>query len=300
MNKTATTRAIATTNGPVYVLQRDINLNYENNNTLWKMTQLGGNGTYTTFNGNKKTITGFVMESYDEEEVAPFGTIKEIKDLTVNGVDITIKTNDSENVAVPTFVAGLVGNVQAGLTNVTVNGINFDAYDIAGGFNSKDDPYYSTDDQTFIGWVAGYSKDAQYTNVKANVTSSNLMGVSGLVAYVELNSATESHFEGCSLTTGKIAQEALTDFVPVAWSGSEFQFHNGKKWTLINAAGSMVGFVINWDDDAKSIEFNNSGAPKFVYDADIVKDNNKINVLYNDKNYKTLLGLDVSSDPTVK
>jgi hypothetical protein len=230
------------------------------------------------------------MESYDDDEVAPFGNIKEIKDLTVNGVDITIKTNDSENVAVPSFVSGLVVNVEAGLTNVTVNGINFDAYDIAGGFNSMDEPYYSNDYQTFIGWVAGYSKDAQYTNVKANVTSSNLMGVSGLVAYVRLDSATESHFEGCSLTTGKIAQEALTDFVPVAYD--EGMFHNGKKWTLINAAGSMVGFVFNWEDVAKSIEFNNSGAPKFVYEAGNVKDNNKINVLYNDKKHTTLLGLE--------
>jgi uncharacterized protein (UPF0333 family) len=174
--------------------------------------------------------------------------------------------------------------------NVTVNGINFDAYDISGGFNSMDDPYYATDVQTFIGWVAGWSEDAQYTNVKANVTSSKLMGVSGLAAAVELDSVSESHFEGCSLTTGKIAQEALTDFVPVAYD--EGMFHNGKKWTLINAAGSMVGFVYNWEDVAKSIEFNNSGAPKFVYEAGNVKDNNKINVLYNDKKHTTLLGLE--------
>jgi hypothetical protein len=153
-----------------------------------------------------------------------------------------------------------------------------------------DDPYYATDEQTFIGWVAAYSTDAQYTNVKANVTSSKLMGVSGLVAAIELYSVTESHFEGCSLTTGKIAQEALTDFVPVAYD--EGMFHNGKKWTLINAAGSMVGFVYNGGDVARSIEFNNSGAPKFVYDAGIIKDNNKINVLYNDKKHTTLLGLE--------
>ena len=56
----------------------------------------------------------------------------------------------------------------------------------------------------------------------------------------------------------------------------------------------MVGFVYNsrYDDVARSIEFNNSGAPKFVYDAGIIKDNNKINVLYNDKKHTSLLGLD--------
>jgi hypothetical protein len=288
MKKNAVTRVSEEYKGLEFVLQRDINLNYENNNTLWEMAMLDTED-YAVINGNKKTITGFVMESYDDEDVAPFADAYEIKDLTVNGVDITIFTNDSEQVSVPECVAGLVVYNRNGLTNVTVYGINFAAYDISGGFNSMDDPYYATDEQTFIGWVAGWSEDAQYTNVKANVTSSKLMGVSGLAAYVELYTVTESHFEGCSLTTGKIAQEALTDFVPVAYDD---MFHNGKKWTLINAAGSMVGFVANYDDVAKSIEFNNSGAPKFVYEAGDVKDNNKINVLYNDKKHTTLLGLE--------
>ena len=282
------TKAVSVNTKTEFALQRDINLNYENNNTLWEMAAFGNNAV---INGNKKTITGFVMESSDDDDlVAPFANAYEIKDLTVNGVDITILTNDSEHISVPKYVAGLVGGTVSGLTNVTVNGINFDAYDISGGFNSMDDPYYATDEQTFIGWVAAYSTDAQYTNVKANVTSSKLMGVSGLVAAIELYSVTESHFEGCSLTTGKIAQEALTDFVPVAYNDE--MFHNGKKPTLINAAGSMVGFVGNWEQVAKSIEFNNSGAPKFVYDAGSVKDNNKINVLYNDKKHTTLLGLE--------
>ena len=281
------TKAVSVNTKTEFALQRDINLNYENNNTLWEMAAFGNNAV---INGNKKTITGFVMESSDDYLVAPFANAYEIKDLTVNGVDITILTNDSEHISVPKYVAGLVGGAVSGLTNVTVNGINFDAYDISGGFNSMDDPYYATDEQTFIGWVAACSSDAQYTNVKANVTSSKLMGVSGLVAAIELYSVTESHFEGCSLTTGKIAQEALTDFVPVAFNGE--MFHNGKKETLINAAGSMVGFVGNGEQVAKSIEFNNSGAPKFVYDAGDVKDNNKINVLYNDKKHTTLLGLE--------
>ena len=291
LGKNAVTRATWTPAS--LILQRDINLNYENNNTLWEMTDFYD----MILDGNKKTITGFVMGSFGDYYVAPFDEVYAIKDLTVNGVNITVKTNDKYNISVPTWISGLVDYVESAISNVTVNDINFDAYDISGGFNSMDDPYYDPEKQTFIGWVASCSENAQFTNVKANVTSSNIKGISGLVGYIYLYDVTESHFEGCSLTTGKIAQEALTDFVPVLEDyndNDDYIYFNGKGYQLYNVAGSMVGFVYNsrYDDVARSIEFNNSGAPKFVYDAGIIKDNNKINVLYNDKKHTTLLGLD--------
>ncbi len=279
------------------ILQRDMNLNFANNYTYWPMSAIQtGN-----LDGNKKTITGFDMFEYDNAFVAPFAEANVIKDLTVQGVNIKVATTDGDGgVPVPYRVSGLVDFVETGLTNVAVNGINFAAQDYTGGFNDPEDPYYAPTVQPVLGWVAGWSTNAQYNKVSANVTSSNIKGVSALVGRISLLDVTESHFEDCSLTTGKIAQQPLTYFVPMlfakAQDGNPYDVsvlmdkYNVKQ---MNVAGTMVGLVENMvTGEARSIEFNGSGAPKFIYDAGMKKDDNKINVLYNDKKHTTLLGLE--------
>ena len=277
------------------ILQRDMNLNFANNYTYWPISAIQtGN-----LDGNKKTISGINMLEYVKWFVAPFNQANVIKDLTVNGVNINIATADGR-ISVPYRVSGLVDFVATGLTNVAVNGINFAAHDYTGGFNDPEDPYYDTEIQPVLGWVAGWSTNAQYNKVSANVTSSNIKGVSALVGRITLDGVTESHFEDCSLTTGKIAQQPLTDFVPMLFARAQggapldvsVMWDKNGNVKQMNVAGTMVGLVENMADEARSIEFNGSGAPKFIYDADHVKDDNKINVLYNDKKHTTLLGLD--------
>ncbi len=259
-------------------LVRDLDMNYNNNNTSWTTNSNVWNELY----GAGFTVKGLTMLSKADEKkditdshghtiAAPFQVIT-IDNVNFDGININVVTTLNEY-AVPALISGLSNNLEM------VKNVNIKNIEIMGSSKNevqKDEPHYNG--QVWLGWLSAEATDIEVNKVTINGAKTNLSAVSAAVATLTLEGLT-SWFNDFSISN--IAAHSK------ATNLSAFAAYDGK---VANVKGTAVANVnLNSDTVAKSsVKFDNSGSPKFTYN--ITGDNEEayINVLYNDKVVETL------------
>ena len=259
-------------------MTRDMDANYENIEISWPNLvpygELNGNGNTvkgivlnTTVNPSEKNPLLIDAESVAGEAVAPFNA-PVVAYLTMDGVEINLEADNVELITVPAYVGGVTDFADT-IYGVVVKNLNIDTFEVSKSLNH--DAYYGSVVPK-IGWIAAVGHNTQVAASSAQVSYSALEGIAGLVGGIEIDN-NDSNFNTCSVSVANIAQDVVSDFT---------KYTNKIK----NAAGTMVGLVVNDDNKAHGIEFKNSGKPVFLYD--IALPEASIVVYYNDVPAETL------------
>jgi len=226
--------------------------------------------------GADHTISGVVMtvDGQKDGKVAPF-KVADIQSVVFDGITINIETNKTN--VVPAQISGLSSELEY-IKNVTVNDLVIDAYILDANGNEKEPVYGDETKQRFIGWLTALAtSDLAAYNTVVNGVESNIAGLAGMVAKMELKSSM-AYFNGCYATDVELlhaGQKWIDEFTYVSGNG-------------FNYAGSIVGIVVNLSGKTASIKFDNFGSdePIFLYNT---PEKTQINVIYNDTVAEELL-----------
>ena len=266
-------------------LTRDMDMNFANlvrynsngsinhaDSKYWKT------GDIKAIDGAGHTIKGITMYRDSEdlggrgEYYGPFLNVNVLKNLTIDGVNITLVTKP--NATLPEYISGFAAGQANTVADVTLKNFVINGYRADGTGNTQ--PNYATNYSVKVGYVASTAGNAHYKNVKVEGVESNITAIYGVVGRAKVtDSATtngSARFENVTVANIETPAADLTKFA---------QFDPDKY--NYNVAGTVVGLAVNGADRKVDFKFVNCNEPIFLFDAE-----NPINVVYNNISKFTL------------